>query len=257
VAEGVTGLPIVPTLSALLLQLDLRKYDLSRVRYVTNTAAALPTTHILELRRLLPHAQIFSMYGLTECKRVSYLPPDQIDMRPTSVGRGMPNEEVFIVDERGNRLAHGVGELVIRGSNVMKGYWEMPEETNRMLRPGLLPGERVDEEGYLYFLGRKDDIIKTRGEKVSPREVENVLYELPAIAEAAVVGIPDPVLGQALKAVLTLKEGATLTAQSVLLHCTERLENFMVPKVVEFRQAMPKTTTGKIDKKTLHLTAAG
>jgi amino acid adenylation domain-containing protein len=263
VSEGITGLPIVPTISAILLQLDLSKYDLSRLRYVTNTAAALPTAHILELRRRLPHARIYSMYGLTECKRVSYLPPDQIDVRPTSVGRGMPNEEVYLVDPDGQRLMHGVGELVIRGSNVMKGYWELPEETERVLRPGALPGERVlysgdlfrmDEEGYLYFLGRKDDIIKTRGEKVSPREVENVLYEIAAVADAAVVGVPDPVLGQALKAVLTVKPGATLTERSVLSHCAERLENFMVPKIVEFRSSMPKTSSGKIDKKTLHET---
>ena len=264
VAEHVTGFPIVPTISALLLQIDLRKYDLSHLRYITNTAAALPTKHILDLRSLLPHVKLFSMYGLTECKRVSYLPPDQIDIRPTSVGRGMPNEEVYIVDEQGNRLASGVGELVIRGANVMKGYWELPEETTRKLRPGPLPGEnvlysgdlfRVDEEGYLYFLGRKDDIIKTRGEKVSPREIENVLYELAGVAEAAVVGVPDPVLGQAVKAVLTLRDGVSLTEQDVLRHCSQRLENFMVPKLVEFRAAMPKTSTGKIDKKTLHMTA--
>jgi amino acid adenylation domain-containing protein len=266
VAERVTGLPIVPTVSALLLQMNLSKYDLSSVRYVTNTAAALPTSHIVELRRRLPHAKIFSMYGLTECKRVSYLPPEQIDTRPTSVGKGMPNTEVYIVDEGGNRLASGVGELVVRGSHVMKGYWELPEETSRMLRPGPIPGERVlfsgdifrmDDEGYLYFVGRKDDIIKTRGEKVSPREVENVLYELSAVAEAAVVGVPDLVLGQAVKAVLTLRDGAQLTEQDVRRHCAQRLENFMVPSVVEFRTVMPKTNSGKIDKKPLQEVAIG
>jgi acyl-CoA synthetase (AMP-forming)/AMP-acid ligase II len=147
----------------------------------------------------------------------------------------------------------------------MKGYWEMPEETARMLRPGALPWEKVlysgdlfrmDEEGYLYFLGRKDDIIKTRGEKVSPREVENVLYELAGVSEAAVVGVADPILGQAIKAVVTLKQGAQVTEQDVLRHCSQRLENFMVPKVVEFREAMPKTSSGKIDKKTLHVAVA-
>jgi acyl-CoA synthetase (AMP-forming)/AMP-acid ligase II len=264
VSERVTGFPLVPTISALLLQMDLGKYDLSSLRYVTNTAAALPTAHILELRQRLPHVRLYSMYGLTECKRVSYLPPEQIDRRPTSVGRGMPNEEVYVIDEQGNRLVSGIGELVIRGSNVMKGYWELPEETARMLRPGPLPGEmvlhsgdlfRMDEEGYLYFVGRKDDIIKTRGEKVSPREVENVLYELAGVAEAAVVGVPDAVLGQAVKAVLTLRDGATLGEQDVLRHCSRRLENFMVPKLVEFREAMPKTSTGKIDKKTLYAAA--
>jgi len=264
VAERVTGLPIVPTISAILLQMDLAQYDLSRVRYITNTAAALPTQHILDLRQRLPHVKIYSMYGLTECKRVSYLPPDELDARPSSVGRGMPNEEVFIVNDAGERLASGVGELVIRGSNVMKGYWDLPDETARRLRPGSLPGEqvlysgdlfRMDADGYLYFLGRKDDIIKSRGEKVSPREVENVLYELPAVVEAAVVGVEDAVLGQAIKAVVTLKDGATLTEREVLAHCAGRLENFMVPKLVEFRASLPKTTTGKIDKKTLHMAA--
>ncbi len=232
------------------------------MRYITNTAAALPTRHIVDLRQRLPHVKIYSMYGLTECKRVSYLPPDELDARPSSVGRGMPNEEVYVVDESGERMTSGVGELVIRGSNVMKGYWELPEETSRRLKPGPFPGEqvlysgdlfRMDEDGYLYFLGRKDDIIKSRGEKVSPREVENVLYELPAVAEAAVVGVEDALLGQAIKAVVTLKDGATLTEREVLAHCTARLENFMVPKLVEFRASLPKTTTGKIDKKTLHI----
>jgi amino acid adenylation domain-containing protein len=264
--ERVTGFPIVPTISALLLQMDLAKYDLSNVRYITNTAAALPTTHISELRKRLPHARLFSMYGLTECKRVSYLPPDQIDRRPTSVGRAMPNTEVYIVDDHGSRLVSGVGELVVRGSHVMKGYWELPDETAKVLRPGPVPGERVlfsgdifrmDDDGYLYFVARKDDIIKTRGEKVSPREIENVLYELDGVAEAAVVGVPDAVLGQAVKAVLTLREGMSLGEQDVRRHCAERLENFMVPKVIEFRAAMPKTDSGKIDKKTLHMAVAG
>jgi amino acid adenylation domain-containing protein len=265
VAERVTGFPIVPTISALLLQMDLGRYDLSSLRYITNTAAALPTSHILELRQRIPHAKLYSMYGLTECKRVSYLPPDQIENRPTSVGKGMPNEEVYIVDEQGTRLACGVGELVIRGSNVMKGYWELPEETAHVLRPGPLPGERVlysgdlfrmDEEGYLYFVSRKDDIIKTRGEKVSPREVENVLYELVGVAEAAVVGVPDAVLGQAVKAVVTLKHGVSLGEKDVLRHCAEHLESFMVPKLVEFLPEMPRTSSGKIDKKTLHAAVA-
>jgi long-chain acyl-CoA synthetase len=260
VSEGVTGLPIVPTMSAILLQMDLTQYDLSRVRYLTSTAAALPPSHILALHARFPHVKIYSMYGLTECKRVSYLPPDEIESRTASVGKGMPNEEVYLVDEAGTRIACGVGELVVRGSNVMKGYWELPAETAQVLRPGPLPGERVlhtgdvfrmDEEGYLYFLARKDDMIKSRGEKVSPREVENVLYELPAIAEAVVLGIDDEILGQAIKAVVTLKEGTTLTRQDVQRHCAHRLESFMVPKVVEFRPSLPKTASGKIDRKML------
>jgi amino acid adenylation domain-containing protein len=267
VREQVTGLPLVPTMAAILLQMDLSKYDLSRVRYVTNTAAALPTEHILQLRRLLPRARLFSMYGLTECKRVSYLPPEQLDKRPGSVGRGMPNEEVYLVDDQGRRLGHGAsGELVVRGANVMKGYWELPEETDRMLRPGPLPGEKVlhtgdlfrtDEEGYLYFVGRKDDIIKSRGEKVSPREVENVLHRHPAIAEAAVIGVPDEILGQAIKAFVALKEGCELSAQEVIRYCVGQLEDFMVPKHVEILPSLPKSSNGKIDKRALKEEAVG
>ncbi|MFY9793929.1 MAG: AMP-binding protein [Candidatus Sulfotelmatobacter sp.] len=259
IQEGVTGFPIVPTVSALLLQMDLSKYKFPKLRYITNTAAALPVEHIRKLRALFPQAKLYSMYGLTECKRVSYLPPEQLDIRPSSVGKGMPNEEVYVVDENGNRVAPGVvGELVIRGANVMKGYWELPEETDRCLKAGPLPGEKVlysgdlfraDEEGYLYFVGRKDDIIKTRGEKVSPREVEDVLYALEGIAEAAVIGVPDPILGSAIKAVLTLHPGAQITKQDVLRHCAAKLEDFMRPKIVEFRASLPKTESGKISKR--------
>jgi amino acid adenylation domain-containing protein len=260
VRERVTGFPIVPTIAAILLQLDLREYDFSALRYISSTGASLPVEHIRELRRRLPHVSLYSMYGLTECKRVSYLPPDQIDLRPDSVGKGMANQEVYIVDEHGHRLKSGVGELVVRGSNVMKGYWELPEETDRVLKPGPLPGERVlhsgdifrmDEEGYLYFVGRKDDIIKTRGEKVSPKEVENVVHAMPGIADVVVLGVADAILGEAVKAVVALREGASVTAQDVLRHCSRRLEDFMVPKIVEFRGSLPRTPSGKVDKKAL------
>jgi amino acid adenylation domain-containing protein len=261
VREQVTGLPLVPTIASILLQYDLSKYNLPHLRYITNTAAALPTQHIHSLRRLFPQVKIYSMYGLTECKRVSYLPPDQIDARPGSVGRGMPNEEVYIVDENGNRVGPGVvGELVVRGSNVMKGYWERPEETDLVLRSGPLPGEKVlytgdlftsDAEGYLYWVGRRDDIIKSRGEKVSPKEVEDVLYSLAGVADAAVVGVPDEVLGSAIKAYVTLVPEAKLSEQDVLRHCREHLEDMMVPKFIEFCDRMPKTPTGKISKRAL------
>lgn len=265
--EKVTGLPIVPTISSVLLGLDLKSYGFPHLRYITSTAAAWPVEHIRRLHESLPHVKIYSMYGLTECKRVSYLPPDQIESRMGSVGRGMPNEEVYLVDENGRRLPPGsTGELVVRGANVMKGYWELPEETAKMLRPGPYPWESVlytgdlfqsDEEGYLYFLGRKDDMIKTRGEKVSPKEIEDVLYELEEVQDAAVVGVADPVLGQAIRAVLTLRPGSTLTAQDVLRHCKSRLEDFMVPKQVEFRDAMPTTPSGKVAKRALGASAGG
>jgi long-chain acyl-CoA synthetase len=261
VKERVTGLPVVPTISAMFLERDLEKYDLSHLRYLTNAGAAWPTEHIRQWRQRLPHVQLVAMYGLTECLRASYLPADQIDRRPTSVGRGMANEEVWIVDDEGRRVGPGViGELVVRGSHVMQGYWDQPEETARVLRPGLLPGERVlytgdlfqaDDEGYLYFVGRKDDIIKSRGEKVSPREVENVLYAHPDVAEAAVIGVADAMLGQAVKAIVALKSGRLVTEQELLRHCAGQLEDFMVPQVVEIRETLPKTANGKIDKREL------
>ena len=261
VEEGITGFPIVPTISAILLRMDLAKYDLSRLRYITNTGAALPTRHICKLREWLPHVKIYSMYGLTECKRVSYLSPDQIDIRPASVGKAMPDTEVRIVDEEGKSVGPTVvGELVVSGPHVMAGYWEMPDQTDKVLKDDPHGREKVlytgdlfsmDEEGYLYFVGRKDDLIKTRGEKVSPKEIENVLYEIEGVVEAAIVAVPDEILGHAIKAVITLEEGACLTQQDILRHCAQRLEAPMTPKWVEFRRELPKTSSGKIDKQEL------
>jgi long-chain acyl-CoA synthetase len=259
-AERVTGLPLVPTMAALILQMrDLAPNAFPHLRYVTNTAAALPPAHIARLQTLFPTARLYSMYGVTECKRCTYLPPGELARRPGSVGIAIPGTEAYVVDEHGGPVAPGVvGELVIRGAHVMKGYWENPEATARALRPGPHPWEKVlhtgdlfraDADGFLYFVARKDDIIKTRGEKVSPKEVENALYALPGIREAAVVGVADPVLGLALKAVVAADPQAKLTAHDVIRHCARHLEDFMVPKMVEFRDALPKTESGKISRR--------
>jgi amino acid adenylation domain-containing protein len=259
--ERVTGLPGVPTIFAVLLKMDLGAYDLSSLRYLSNTAAALPTSHIVSLRQAFPRATLYSMYGLTETKRTLYLPPDQLDVRPGSVGIAIPGTEVWLEDEAGNRLDPGqVGELVIRGRHVMRGYWGDPAATERRYRPGPLPGERVcysgdlfrtDDEGYLYFVARKDDIIKSRGEKVAPKEVENVLYAVEGVSEVAVVGVPDPVLGEAIKAFVVTGGGRELTAAAVLAHCRASLEDYMVPQQVEFLKELPKTESGKINHRSL------
>jgi acyl-CoA synthetase (AMP-forming)/AMP-acid ligase II len=255
--ERVTGFPGVPTLFAILLQMDLSAYDLHSLRYITNTAAALPPEHITQLRDRFPWATLYSMYGLTECKRTLYLPPDQLDQRPGSVGVAIPGTEVWIEDTEGNRVGPGVvGELVIRGSHVMRGYWGKPDATARCYRPGPTPGERIlysgdlfkmDNEGYLYFVARKDDIIKTRGEKVAPKEVENVLYGIDGVVETAVIGVPDEILGEAVKA-FVVSEDTTLSERDILRHCRSNLEDFMMPKYVEFRDSLPKTSSGKIKK---------
>ncbi|MBN1543364.1 AMP-binding protein [candidate division KSB1 bacterium] len=258
--EKVTGFPIVPSMAAILLQMrEIERQDFTRVRYISNTGAHLPCEHIARLRRIFPRARIYAMYGLTECKRVSYLPPAMLNRKPGSVGRGMPNEEVYLVDESGNRLPPGsTGELVVRGANVMQGYWQDPEETDKRLRPGgrypwekvLYTGDlfRMDKDGYLYFIARKDDIIKSRGEKVSPKEIENVIYRIPQVAEAAVVGIPDAVLGEAIKAFVVPIRGSELDSNQIKRHCAAHLENFMVPQQVEICSELPKTTSGKIKK---------
>jgi long-chain acyl-CoA synthetase len=258
--EKVTGLPLVPTMAAMILGMrDLKPGAFPALRYLTNTAAALPPAHIMRLQELFPAASIYSMYGLTECKRCTYLPPAELKHRPGSVGIAIPGTEAYVVGDDGERLPPGeVGELVIRGAHVMKGYWENPEATGKALKPGPFPWEKVlhtgdlfraDDEGFLYFVGRKDDIIKSRGEKVSPKEVENELYALPGVREAVVVGAPDPILGLAIKAVVALEPGADLTEQNIIRHCAKHLEDFMVPKLVEFRDELPKTESGKISRR--------
>jgi amino acid adenylation domain-containing protein len=261
--EKATGFPIVPTMSAILLQLsELDPAEFDGVRYLSNTAAALPEKHIRGLQKIFRKADVYSMYGLTECKRVSYLPPKDIDRKPTSVGKGMPNEQVYLVDENNEIIREPgvVGELVVRGGNVMKGYWELPDETAKMLKTGLHPWERVlytgdlfkqDEDGYLYFVSRKDDIIKSRGEKVSPKEVEAVLYEMADVVESAVVGVADAVLGEAIKAYVVLKQDSATTEKEILAHCRRNLEDFMIPQHVQLVQSLPKTSSGKITKKDL------
>jgi acyl-CoA synthetase (AMP-forming)/AMP-acid ligase II len=213
------------------------------------------------MQEIFPRVDIYSMYGLTECKRVCYLPPEQLSRKPESVGIPMPNTEAFVVDAQGRSLGpHEVGELVVRGSNVMLGYWNAPEETARIFRPGqhrreslLYTGDlfRKDEAGFLYFVARKDDLIKSKGERISPKEVENILCAFDGVIEAAVIGVPDEVLGQAIKAFIVRDEKSPFGEKDVLVHCRKNLEPFAVPKYLEFRKTLPKSASGKIDKKRL------
>ena len=255
--EKVTGFPGVPTIFAELVQIELSGFNLSSIRYLTNTAAALPVTHIEKIRSWFPFARLFSMYGLTETKRTLYLPPTELDRRPDSVGIAIPGTEVWLEDEMGTRLEPGqVGELVVRGRHVMRGYWQDPESTAQRFRPGSIPGERLcytgdqfrmDEDGFFYFVARKDDMIKSRGEKVSPLEIERVLYALEGVREVAVIGVPDPILGQAIKAFVAAP-GLKIDKNMILSHCRAHLEDFMIPRYVEIFDELPKTSSGKIRK---------
>jgi amino acid adenylation domain-containing protein len=260
--ERVTGFPGVPTMFSTLLQLDsLKSYDLSSIRYVTSTGAALPLQHLLQIRNAFAGARIYSMYGLTECKRCTYLPPEDLDRKPSSVGIAIPNTEMWIVDERGERVGAGVaGQLVIRGATVMKGYWRKPEATAKKLKPGPIPGEQVlytsdycqmDAEGYLYFISRSDEVIKSRGEKVAPKEVESALLDIPGVLEAAVIGVADELLGHAVKAFVVLDQGQPIDEQKIQRECQKRLESWMVPKHIVIVPELARTETGKINKREL------
>jgi acyl-CoA synthetase (AMP-forming)/AMP-acid ligase II len=261
-AEGVTVFPGVPTIFAMMLAThDHKPLCFPKIRRVTNTAAALPPSFNKRLREIFPSADIYRMYGLTECKRVSYLPPEQIDQKPESVGIAIPGTEVMVLDSAAQPVKPGeIGTLYVRGSHVMLGYWNQPEESAHMLKQGLLPGESilcthdlftVDEDNYLYFIGRTDDIIKSRGEKISPLEVETVVYGIIGIREVAVIGMVDPLLGQSVIAFVTVIKGSSLTEGQVKKFCKDKLEAFMIPKHVKFLSELPKSANGKTDKKAL------
>lgn len=261
--ERATGFAGVPTILTLLMEMDLSKYDLSSLRFFSSVGASLPLPLIDKIYQKFPRISIYSYYGMAEASYSLVLHPDQIRIRPTSVGKPFPGTQAWIIDEDGNRLAHGeTGQLVLRGSHVRSGYWNNPEETSCRYRPGLVSGERVcytgdifsmDEEGYLYFIGRSDEIIKSGAKKVVPKEIETALYGMNGVIEAAAIGVPDNVLGHAIKAfvVLTKEMEQFITTEIIMQHCKQTLETFKVPKEIVIVNSLPKSTSGKIIKKNL------
>jgi long-chain acyl-CoA synthetase len=259
-AEEATVFPAVPTVFATITGMAHENHFPS-VRCLTNAAASLPPAMHEPLSRVFPNARLYRMYGQTECVRVCYLDPALIDAKPTSVGKAIPGTEAFVLDEEGHPVGPGdVGVLHVRGPHVMAGYWRAPELTAQVLREGPIPGERmhctrdyftIDEDGHLYFVDRSDDIIKTRGEKVSSVEVENAIYTLPGIRLAAVIGVADDVLGQAVRAYVVLEDNAHLSADAIRRACRAKLESFMVPRDVILVEALPHTDSGKVRKKSL------
>ncbi|HEV7249627.1 MAG TPA: class I adenylate-forming enzyme family protein [Shinella sp.] len=257
--EGVTGFPLVPAMAAMMMQArDLDPALFASLRYVTSAAAPLPLAHLDGLRARLPHVRFYCMYGQTECTRATFLPPDEIDARRGSVGIAIPGTRAEVVDEAGAPVPPGtVGELVVGGPHVMRGYWRNAAATRRALRPDPKTGAlrlhtgdlfTADADGYLTFVARTDDIIKSRGEKVAPQAVEEVLCRMPGIAEALVVGVPHEVLGQAVKAIIVASDPA-LTERDILRFCAQNLEDHMVPKSVEFRTSLPRTDSGKASRR--------
>lgn len=253
----VTGFAGAPTIWAMLFQLrGLAPSDFVTVRYVTNAAAAIPAPFVPRLAALFTHARIFLMHGMTEVFRTAYLPPEEALENPTSIGRAMKGVSLWLEDENGERLSPGrTGELVIGGPTLMAGYWNDPDGTAKILRMGGYLPERViysgdlfrtDERGYFYFVARKDDVIKCRGEKVSPVEVEAVIYQLSEVAECRVVGLPDEVLGNTVRAEIVLKPGMFLDEGRVKNHCARHLEPYKNPHIVVFVANLPKTEGGKV-----------
>jgi long-chain acyl-CoA synthetase len=257
-----TVFPGVPTIFAMMIESNKKTgIAFSGIQKITNTAAALTPEMIPDLKKVFPDALIFKMYGLTECKRVCYLEPELIDEKTASVGKAIPGTEVFLLDTDGNEVSgNGPGILHVRGPHVMAGYWKNEKLTEDMLRPGRIPGERIlcthdlfrmDEEGFLYFLGRTDDIIKTRGEKVSPLEIENVICKTEGVREAAVIGYPHEIMGEGIAAYVTTYNNTKPDIKTIQNECAKKLEIFMIPQQVIFIDEMPKSPNGKIDKKEL------
>jgi len=250
--HGVTGFAGVPSTFALLLsRCELTAYDLSRLRYLTQAGGPMPKANILRLKAQLPNARLFVMYGQTEAAaRLSYLPPGRLDDKLGSVGIAIPGVELAVLRPDGTKAnPNEVGEIAAQGPNVMKGYLKDPEGTREALSGGWLhTGDlgHFDDDGFLYIDGRAIEMIKVGAFRVSPQEVEEAIAALPGVVEVGVTGIPDELLGQAIKAVLVMKEGATLDVRTVKAHCRQNLAMYKVPKIVEFAGALPYTATGKV-----------
>jgi acyl-CoA ligase (AMP-forming) (exosortase A-associated) len=267
----VTGLGAVPPLWNQLAGLDWPPEAKNSLRYITNTGGAMPRATTQGLRESLPQTDIFLMYGLTEAFRSTYLPPEEVDRRPDSIGKAIPHAEILVINEDGKECAPGeAGELVHRGALVAMGYWNDPQKTAERFKPcptqaaqlplaemAVFSGDQVqkDEEGFLYFISRKDEMIKTSGYRVSPTEVEEIVYASGQVSAAAALGLTHDTLGQAILLVATPKSHGvedTETKQAILAYCQQELPNFMVPAAVILRDQLPQNQNGKIDRRSLH-----
>jgi len=250
----VTGFAGVPsTFTILLNRSSLGKMRFPALRYVTQAGGAMAPAVQQKVAEAFAPAQLYVMYGATEAApRLSYLDPAVLTRKWGSIGKAVPNVDLLIVDEQGRELPQGeTGEIAARGSNIMQGYWKDPEATASVLRNGLyFTGDlgRMDEEGYFYVVGRKKDIIKVKGFRVSAKEIEEVLLEIEGIHEAAVIGVDDEVLGEAIKAFVVLKQDRELTRQAMNQHLAGRLAAFKMPKYIEICSTLPKNESGKVLK---------
>ncbi len=265
--HGVTGLTAVPPLYIQLAGLDWPPEIAARLRYFANTGGVLPRETLAALRQRLPHSRPFLMYGLTEAFRSTYLPPEEIDRRPGSIGKAIPNAEILVLRPDGTPCeADEPGELVHRGALVGMGYWNDPEKTAERYRPlppelrpeGLVLPEiavfsgdtvRRDGDGFLYFIGRRDEMIKTSGYRVSPAEVEEIVYATGLVGECVAFGLPHPTLGQSIEVRVTRAGGLPVDLPALLAECRQRMPAYMVPNIAEYPAPhFPRNANGKIDR---------
>jgi long-chain acyl-CoA synthetase len=251
-----TGLAGVPaTYQILLRKTRLAQRDFPSLRWLQQAGGRLPSPLIRELRQAVPNARLFVMYGQTEATaRLSYLPPERLGDKLGSIGQGLPGTQLEVLTPESTPVRPGsdeVGEIIASGDNVTPGYWNDPEETARYFHDGkLYTGDmaRVDAEGFIYLVERARDFIKPMGSRVSAKEVEEVISELPEVVEAAVVGVADEILGEAIAAFLVTVRPGQLTAEQVCDHCRGSLPNYKVPQHVRFVSSLPKTANGKVAK---------
>jgi acyl-CoA ligase (AMP-forming) (exosortase A-associated) len=262
--QKITGLAAVPPLWAQLSQLEWPNSINQHLRYMTNSGGKMPLPILEKIRQKVPDGKFYLMYGLTEAFRSTYLPPEQLNKRPDSMGKAIPNAEVMVVRENGEPCApNEPGELVHRGSLVAMGYWNDPIKTAERFKqaPGQLKelpisemavwsGDTVtmDEEGYLYFVGRKDDMIKTSGYRVSQTEIEEIIYASGLVKEAVALGIEHETLGQAILLVISIESEQDFDQQALIKLCRSKLPNYMVPAKIEILSNLPKNPNGKIDR---------
>jgi amino acid adenylation domain-containing protein len=255
--ERITGFHAVPSLWGVLLQerSPFSQHSYPDLRYVSIIGEVLPAKHLARLRKILATTRFYLMYGTTEAFRSTYLPPADLDRKPGSAGIPFPGVTLKIMDDDGRPCPAGqIGMLLHKGAFVSPGYWNDPERTSRTFVDGWLrTGDQasIDDEGYLYYAGRRDGLIKAQGFRVSPEEVESCLFELDTVVEAAVIGVPAAVIGTAIKALVVLKPGAPTTEKDVISHCRQQLPHYMVPSIVEFRPALPKTNGHKVNRAAL------
>jgi acyl-CoA ligase (AMP-forming) (exosortase A-associated) len=266
--ERVTGLTAVPPLYIQLSQLEWPATITEHLRYFANTGGRMPRETLTALRARLPRTQPVLMYGLTEAFRSTFLPPEEVDRRPDSIGKAIPNAEILVLREDGIPCApNEPGELVHRGALVGMGYWNDPDKTAERYKP--LPGREVglvipelavfsgdtvrrDEEGFLYFVGRRDEMIKTSGYRVSPTEVEEILYATKRVGECVAFGVEHATLGQAIQVIATAPDGDAMDTDALLAECKARMPAYMVPAGIAVRSGpLPRNPNGKIDRKTL------